>query len=329
MLSSPDDQVCWFITNFNRLYKTSDGGQAWTVVPPGNPNFVPSGLVVVNADVGFKTGLGAAYKTTNGGSSWSTSGVTQPPAPIAESAGNGQLWVRESRMWVVMTNGDIAFAADSAATWIVPSGEGITFGNAPHVSFANELFGLAIYGNWPFVYVTTDGAQSWTQVDNSLGANEEVLAVGSECWYIPNPADHFYIKYSSDAGAHWVEQQSESAGYNVLSQSRAGRTLWAGTITGRDFTHLLPSTAAVGPSSEPALALDAYPNPTDGPIRLRWSARDEISEYRLFDAMGASVVRGRVHGSELSLSNLPRGCYWLRATDGTGTRSASARVVVR
>ncbi|MBK8233484.1 MAG: hypothetical protein IT349_03550 [Candidatus Eisenbacteria bacterium] len=28
VLSSPNDDTCWFITNFDRIYKTSDAGQS-------------------------------------------------------------------------------------------------------------------------------------------------------------------------------------------------------------------------------------------------------------------------------------------------------------
>src|SRR5437899_2184325 len=64
VLSSPNDSICWFITNNDTLYKTADGGATWT--KSGTPLFIPQGLFVLNKDTAFKTGSSSVYKTVNG-----------------------------------------------------------------------------------------------------------------------------------------------------------------------------------------------------------------------------------------------------------------------
>ncbi|MFN8547408.1 MAG: hypothetical protein U0527_05410 [Candidatus Eisenbacteria bacterium] len=365
VFSSPSDDVAWFITNFNRLYKTTDAGASWSVIPPGPPNFVPSGLFAVDATTAFKTGIGVAYKTTdggsswstvfsqgvqqppdlwmldsqrgvlaynsllyrstNGGSSWSTAGITQPPHPVSTSNGRGVVWALDNALWVAMDGFGVAVSSDFGASWSMPGNQGATFGHAVHISFGSASRGMAIWANWPFVYTTIDGGGHWVEVDNSLGANQEVLAMGSECWYIPNPADHFYIKYSSDAGASWVEQQSEQAGYTVLGRSRSGSTLWAGTLTGRLFTHQVTNPAAVAEDALPRLVV--WPNPSAGELHFTADAR--VSGYRLIGIDGRIIGAGPLRGSTVSFERAPGGSYLLQLLDEADRPVSAARVVRR
>lgn len=46
--SSPDSNTCWFITNFDRLYKSSNGGTNWPMIVNGVT--IPSDLFVLNND---------------------------------------------------------------------------------------------------------------------------------------------------------------------------------------------------------------------------------------------------------------------------------------
>ena len=264
-LSSPTDSTCWFTTNFADLYKTADGGATWSVLPQVAPYYLPYGLFVVNNNIGFRTSSTSVYKTSNGGSTWnnvftgvgslapvvwmlnsttgvlanngtlfkttdggdtwSTSGITQPPASIAGSGGKGTICEQGDSLWVTLVGDGIAFSPDLGTTWTIPANNGLTFGTTPRISFANANLGMAVMHNDPYVHVTTDGGNNWTMADNSLGANEDVLAIGSECWYIPNPADHFYIKYSSDSGATWTQQLFDANGFDALERSREGHTL--------------------------------------------------------------------------------------------------------
>lgn len=54
VLSSPNDQVCWFITNRDSLYKTTDGGATWNKIIQTNNAFNPAGLFVLDENIAFK-----------------------------------------------------------------------------------------------------------------------------------------------------------------------------------------------------------------------------------------------------------------------------------
>ena len=280
VLSSPSDNVCWFITNMDSLYKTADGGQNWTKLPPAAPSFLPSGLFVVNSTTAFKWGNGSLFKTTDGGSSWvqvfsgatsqppvvwmknetdgvlayagqlyhttnggdawSTAGITQPPAIIINSSGKGTVYGIGDSLWVAMQSNGVAYSPDFGNTWNLPANTGLSFSSPAHIAFGSPLLGMAIRSNSSFVYLTKNGGSTWATVDNSLGLNQDVLINGSHCWYIPNPADHFYIKYSADSGTTWVQQLTDPAGFETLEKSRNGFTLWAGTETGSIYSYFDP-----------------------------------------------------------------------------------------
>src|SRR4030095_14836647 len=50
--SAADNNVMWFITNYDTLYKTTSGGDSFPI--SGQPSFIPSGLFAVNKDTAFK-----------------------------------------------------------------------------------------------------------------------------------------------------------------------------------------------------------------------------------------------------------------------------------
>lgn len=317
VLSAPTDSICWFITNMDSLYKTSDAGNSWTKVPPYAPaSFNPSALFVVNNSVAFKSSSSALFKTTDGGVSWdivftggtlqtpivrmkdATTGVmasgghlyktidggdtwdmqavTQPPGNIQGFIGRGSIYNTENKLWVAIQNG-VAYSPDFGDSWVQPSNTGLSLGIPASISFGNNNLGMAIKGSYPFVYLTTNGGNSWSIVDNSLGANEDVLVNGTQCWYIPNSADHFYIKYSKDSGATWTQQLNDAAGFDVLDKSRVGNRLWAGTSNGRLYTYI--DSITILPGDE--LVVNGINEGTKNIITWYESKADDVVRYEL------------------------------------------------
>jgi photosystem II stability/assembly factor-like uncharacterized protein len=366
VLSAPSDSTCWFITNFDRLYKTANSGQNWSVI--NAPVFIPAGLFVVDDLLAFKTGTatvyrtvnggvswtpvfsgtgstipevwmvnrtlgflafgGTLYRTTNGGASFSAAGVTQPPGAIINSSGKGTLWVLGNRLWVALANSGVASSPELGATWELPLNQGLTITSTPGIAFANAALGLAIRHGSPFVYVTTDGGGHWTATDNSLGFNQDVVAFGPDLWYIPNPADHFTIRHSADAGATWETQFSDPAGFEVLTRSRRGYALWAGTTFGVVYTYRADQVAATDPPVASLAPLVVFPNPAHDELRLRWSGAEATADaparYRIFSLDGALVAQGVLDSEAIGTRALPAGCYLLETrAPGTGARSVA------
>ncbi|MFN8176874.1 MAG: hypothetical protein U0167_03055 [bacterium] len=332
VLSSATDSTCWFITNFDRVYKTSNGGATWTTI--NSSVFIPQGLFVLNDLVAFKSALGALYRTTDGGLSWNpvfspggslvpevwmvsetvgfmnhggvlyrstdggvswgVSGLTQPPAAPGSSTGNGTLWSSGSYLWVGLANDGVAYSPDLAATWTHPANLGLRFSGPPHISFADPSFGLAVYPGSPLVYATTDGGEHWRSPENSLGFNQDVLAVGEHGWYTPDPADHFYIKYTTDHGATWTQQLFDSDGFEVLTRSRTGSTLWAATSIGEIYTYPETIPVAAPLTSEASAPVVAYPNPGRDFVRVgrAVTSQGRAARYRMLSVLGEVVASG-------------------------------------
>ena len=278
VLSAPSDDICWFITNRDSLYKTDNGGSTWTRIPPtSSASFNPSGLFVVDNNLAFKastsalfktndggvswslvfsggqsqtpvvrmkdqlegvmTSGGHLYKTIDGGDTWSTAGITQPSDNIQNSSGKGSLYHINNQLWATIQNSGVAYSHDFGITWSMPANTGLSFSGLPRIGFGNSSLGMALKGAFPYIYLTTNGGTTWTIADNSLGANQDVVVNGTQCWYIPNPADHFYVKYSKDSGATWLQQLVDAAGFDVLEKAGTGNRLWAGTTQGKLYTY--------------------------------------------------------------------------------------------
>lgn len=195
---------------------------------------------------------GKILKTSDGGETWSDQDLVQPPVGPANSYGKGTLMVIGDTLFIAAQNSGMIYSPDFGQTWVQPANSGLSFSSPGKIHFTDMQFGLAINGSMPFVYLTTNGGNSWNIVDNSLGANEDVLAIGRQCWYIPNSADHFYVKYSDDQGLTWTQQLNDPDGFDVLERSRVGHTLWTGSDKGKVYTYYLPlSTGIQSPMAMP------------------------------------------------------------------------------
>lgn len=375
-LSSPSDSVCWMITNFDRTYRTLDGGRTWTRT--GTPLYIPSGLFAVDGLRAFKCGTDELDRTTNGGVTWSavftgsatrtpevwmldatngllsyagvlrvttdggttwtTDGVTQPPGALASSFGKGTLWVAGDDLWAALANGRVAHSPDLGQTWTLPANAGFQPADLLAISFANDTLGIAVQRNLPYVYVTTDGAEHWTSSLNTLGANQDVLAMGARLWFIPNPADHFYLAASTDAGVTWTHAIDDPNGFEVLTRSRLGRTLWAATEIGDVYVShddqpagvdaaplatwcgVAPNPARAGASLSFALAAPAHVELTAHDVAGRRVARIAAGTF----AAGAHAITWSGRGDDGR--PVPPGLYLLRLD--AGARRATTRLVV-
>lgn len=302
--SSPDSNTYWFITNFDRMYRTRDGGTVWNYVPHNGTAFVPSGLFVVNRDTAFKTSSGTVFRTTDGGTqwdavfsqsgseipvvwmkdnttgvisyngllhkttdcgnSWNSSLITQPPFPVVNSSGKGTVYGYDNNLWVAMNGSGISFSPDFGVSWMLPANSGITFSGPSNIFFGSPLFGISVKRNSSFVYVTKDGGNNWTASDNSLGLNEDAAIINSHCWYIPDPFDHTYIKYSADSGSTWTIQLTDPGGFSVLDKSRKGSTLWTGTTLGKVYKYndnVSTSVSNTNQNPDVFSLAQNYPNP--------------------------------------------------------------------
>jgi hypothetical protein len=258
---------------------------------------------------------GILYKTVDGGETWSSTAITQPPGSITNSAGKGTIWSMENNLWVALSGNGVAYSPDFGLTWSLPSNTGLNFGGYCNISFSNPYFGISVKQNSPYVYVTKDGAESWTVSVNTLGANQDVLAYNGDLWFIPNPADHFYIKHSADSGATWQQELVDAAGFEILEKSRNGNTLWAGTDKGTVYVNHLPIISSTAQLTTDPSTFRFTPNPTGDQFTF-YCDLNECFTLSVYDETGRLVMqlndlqRGTVFGS-----NLPSGVFLAKVSN--------------
>ena len=366
-LSAPNDKICWFVTNFDNLYKTSDGGNNWIKLPPGDTAFNPSGIFVIDQDTAFKSSSsslyktidggsswtlvftgeasfppvvtmkneaegilvsnGFLYKTTDGGNSWSTATITQPPAAVLNTAGKGNIDALGNDVWVTQENVGIVYSPDYGKTWSTPTNSGfVSFGTNAHISFVDPDHGIAMEaGSSPYIYVTTDGGNTWQSTDDSQGHNQDVLAYESELWYIPNPADNFYIKHSSNGGSTWDKdiQLEGNHGFNLLEKGRVGVMLWAGTNQGKIYKY---NTLSLSNEDFATTSTMVYPNPASGQLHFNIP---NIKQVNLYNMLGEKVLSRNMSAQpqNLDVSSLPTGTYITQITTDDD-RVQNTKVVV-
>lgn len=369
VMSSPNDSVCWFITNMDSLYKTNDGGQNWTKLPPSNVSFNPYLLYVLSSDTAFKasnstlyktvnggvswlpvfTGAashtpvlymknsiegvlannGLIYKTINGGNTWSSSAITQPPLPIVNTPQKGSIHGIGDTIWVALSGNGAAYSPDFGVTWNLPANNGLLFNTYGNISFSNTQMGIAIIHNSSMVYVTTDGAANWTASINTLGANQDVLAVNSDLWFIPNPFDHFYIKYSGDSGATWIQQLFDPAGFEELEKSRNGNTVWAGTDQGKIYVNTSQISTHVSTMDKRTISMRISPNPFATYANIYFD-KTLSATIQISTAYGEAIKKINFSGSIYTIdrSEMRNGIYFVQVTFDNGN-SETRKIIIQ
>ncbi|MBL8008929.1 MAG: T9SS type A sorting domain-containing protein, partial [Ignavibacteria bacterium] len=184
-----------------------------------------------------------------------------------------------------------------------------------------------------FVYVTKDGGNNWTASDNSLGLNEDAAIINSHCWYIPDPFDHTYIKYSADSGSTWTIQLTDPGGFSVLDKSRKGSTLWTGTTLGKVYKYndnISTSVTDAYQNPEVFSLSQNYPNPFNPSTVIYYELKtgsrvtltvSDISGREVTELFSGKQSPGS-YRYDFNASNYPAGVYFytLRADKFSQTK---------
>ena len=229
-----DDNILYFGTQNDGLWKSVDGGESWakdTLFPDGgsdstlglqfvtfdqtehHPGTPTRHIIVGDADTK------ALYQTTDGGSTWST--VTTGPGTVpikGQFASNGDLYVvydQYTGPYYMGTGKLYKFAAGTeSATDVTPEGNVNTWGYdglAIDPRDPNTVY-VSTNDRWnpvDTIYRSTDGGSSWADVSASTSLNisyEPYLAWGTTPrfgWWIGalaiDPFDPNHIVYGTGA----------------------------------------------------------------------------------------------------------------------------------
>jgi len=256
------------------VYKTTDGGASWAAVNSGlpiNQCWVSSLAIdpqapntVYAACLGFGSGA-PLYKTTDGGASWRAAGPALPPFSdimvLAIDPDSSNLYAGTGGTFI---NFGIWKSADGGSSW-EPANSGLparftrTLGLATDPRQPGTVYAVMLgpgspafpspnWGRRGGVFKSTDGGESWNEIDSGLmGASFDPLD-GCSCSSSyaglavdPHNPDTIFVGSngegvfkSSDGGAHWTEAsfglRAANAGGVVIDPQNSA-TLYATTPT--------------------------------------------------------------------------------------------------
>lgn len=217
-----DQNTGWAANGFfAALYKTTDGGESWTLQTDGNTLIPGGGLYFRNvefldANIGFVgTFQGKFFRTTDGGTNWSeVTNISPNPAGIC-----GINTIGSSTVYGVGLFSEPATlikSTDSGVNWTVTDMSAHATALV-EVKFLDEMIGYAAGRNAAGgnIIKTTDGGATWTEIYNSGTPGEYVWKIqilegsggnvlfGAIQQAAANPGR--LIK-SSDAGVNWEEK---------------------------------------------------------------------------------------------------------------------------
>lgn len=176
------------LTNLPKLYKSTNGGMSWTVIPD-----VPGGSDVLFLDslTGF-VGSNQIYKTTDGGASWYT--------PNGGEGGAGKLFFVNSTTGWAIRNNFILKTTDRGENWTTQF-TGVS--GYTSIYFRDSLNGWATN---TYVWQTTDGGNTWIQQSNfPYDTYDDIYFMNQDTGWVSIYSIIFTSLYkTSNKGLNWA-----------------------------------------------------------------------------------------------------------------------------
>ena len=341
------------------IWKTVDGGVSWTkqnsaaFVSSSFPNFVHfwngSKGIAMGDPVG---GYFEVYTTNDGGTTWVRTPNTnnQLSSNAASEYGYTNVFsVSGNSLWFGTSTGRVFKTTDFGMSFTnaTPS-NGIT--DVQRVTFSDSLIGYACMhtaGNksWK-ISKTTDGGITWSALQNNTIINNTNI-LGADICTVPgtnalisvgSDASAIGSSYSFDGGLNWSLMEDTSLAPQRLSVRFLNATTgWSGGFNTNSATSGIfkfQGTVGISPEINFMKELVVFPNPTQNTIGV--SLKDFMNESVQLELMNISgelmfskviEVSEHNHTYTSDLSGLPRGLYFLRMKNKTG--SISKKIILQ
>jgi photosystem II stability/assembly factor-like uncharacterized protein len=219
--------VGWTLTQACGLCRTQDGGAKWTAITPRGLTRV-SDAFFLTADQGWALDWQGSrlvvFSTTNGGADWTITNVTFPSLqqhPIGQgiqiylqNSLPSQIYFEDSlHGWISLSidirnysnqstvqQAAVLATSDGGRTWVQVR----DVGRMGYLRFATPTDGWMLVPPGDELYVTHDGAKSWTKV--SLAAPKEVYPANEATYDLPTFQDSKHgflpVTYSGGLGVN-------------------------------------------------------------------------------------------------------------------------------
>jgi photosystem II stability/assembly factor-like uncharacterized protein len=174
-----------------RLYRTTDYGAHWTLLPALRNYYYCAGAAFVSPTRGWAIVGGLLWQTDDGGSHW------RKLSQLAGGPPFGKICTVGNDVWVVGPKA-ILHSPDAGGSW--QRRPGVRLSYPPAISFTDGREGWVTTGN---AYLhTTDGAKTWRHVINrpAHAVSDLAAGTGATVWGTAG-----YVVKSSDGGAHWTQ----------------------------------------------------------------------------------------------------------------------------
>jgi photosystem II stability/assembly factor-like uncharacterized protein len=239
IVPDPNAANTWWAGTNSGLFRTTDNGASWTLIPTGlsgpaaslvalaldksSPSTIYAGSNV--ATVGQNTSIVIGL---DGGASWSPSMLPTmaTPSTIALDP-NGVLYVGTS-----FVGGGVFRSPDRGQTWS-PMSMGLGTSIVDSITIDPAVPTRLFAGTAVGLYVSSDSAATWNEVDGGLPAGRGPVVFSSNAIYAAVGPQIFK---SSDNGGTWAAASNGLSPRPVLSLSNNNNKLSAGTAGPGVFT---------------------------------------------------------------------------------------------
>ncbi|MGV8914866.1 MAG: T9SS type A sorting domain-containing protein [Kaistella sp.] len=280
---------------FFEMYKTSNGGATWTLVPgrPGQEgDFGYVGLKeVVGDNIWFGTDLGRILHSTDRGSTWTAS-----YSPVLDFGG----------VTTAGSSGSFAFKDGSNGLLIAVDGAG-----SPATTTAGLYSSNDAGATWD--PVTPTGPWYFGDITYVPGTANTYVSTGINGGTTANPKPEWLgSSYSTDGGLTWTAIDSgEQRGKVQFLNPTTG---WAGQFSdgpaGTSGILKFVGDLALGVSDNAMKSgLQIYPNPASDVVTIK--AKNEIQAVTVIDLSGKRV-KSFTDAKQVNVSSLAKGTYILQ-----------------
>lgn len=209
------------------VYKTTDYGTNWTEIASFETSL--NTVVALNNNSCIVAGYKASiYKTTDDGISWDT--ISEYPDYIVYL--QACTFIDSSKVIAVSGSGAVLMSYDAGVTWKIKVDKDSWGVSAYDVFFVDADIGY-ISTN-PGIFKTTDGGESWTQVNNVVsGFKSQLYFLNNNTGFLVNSSALIYK--TTDGGINWEEIDSD-ANYPLLGINFINEN--TGFIVGEHDTYL-------------------------------------------------------------------------------------------
>jgi photosystem II stability/assembly factor-like uncharacterized protein len=328
-----------YVNGNANVYKTTNAGVNWSaVLTTGNNNGHFTGLAFTKIN-GNMFGLAIAekvYRSSNTGNNWVelSAGVTG-----VSNAQNSLMIVDNDFYGFGMNNGAarIRLTTNNSTTWSTQQ-LSVSGNYTSAIAFhSNKLYGVAATStSLPFISKTTDGGQTWSNVDIGAGVTGTCYLV----WVPGTPVVYILgsnggIKRSTNNGVSWVTTPTpgvtdlthfdfiQSAnvvyGYAVSSNGNVIKLIdTLNVLTGVNLNNNIPSEYSLSQN---------YPNPFNPVTNINYSVpQNTFVKITVFDVLGRELSspvnefkQAGIYELNFNAENLGTGIYYYRINAGEFT----------